>query len=247
MTKFKLKMNNSKTEIIMYGTKYQLAKLNISSISVRGCEVKCVDHVRDLGVFMDSTLNFDTHIRKKCQIAYAQLRNLKDIRKHLSQKSTEIMVHGLIHSHIDFCNGLFTDIPAYLVNKLQRIQNQAARVVTSAPYDHPTTEILKSLHWLPVRARIMFKILVIVFRTVQGTAPPYLKCLFNRVQGKYRLRSSDDIQFTVPITRTRIADRSIAVVGPKWWNALPKDLKCIRNETTFRKELKTYLFKLFYS
>lgn len=215
----------------MYGTKYQLAKLNISSISVGGCEVKCVDHVRDLGVYMDSTLNVDTHIRKKCQIAYAQLRNLKDIRKHLSQKSTEIMVHGLIHSHIDFCNGLFTDIPAYLVNKLQKVQNQAARVVTSAPYDHPTTEILKSLHWLPVRARIMFN----------------LKCLFNRVQGKYRLRSSDDIQFTVPRTRTKIADRSIAVVGPKWWNALPKDLKCIKNEITFRKELKTYLFKLFYS
>jgi hypothetical protein len=85
MTKFKLKMNNSKTEIIMYGTKYQLAKLNISCVSVRECEVKCVNHVSDLGVYMDSTINFDNRIRKKCQIAFAQLRNLKDICKHLSQ------------------------------------------------------------------------------------------------------------------------------------------------------------------
>jgi hypothetical protein len=154
------------------------------------------------------------------------------------------MVHGLIHSHIDFCNGLFTDIPAYLVNKLQKVQNQAARVV---PYGHPTTEILKALHWLPVRARIMFKILVTVFRTVQGTAHSYLRCLLNRVQGKYRLRFTDDIQFAVPKTRTKIADRSIAVVRPKWWNALPRDQKCIRNETTFRKELKTCLFRMSYN
>jgi hypothetical protein len=61
MTKFMLKMNNSKTEIIMYGTKYQLAKLNIPSVSVGGCEVKSVGHVRDLGVYLDSTLNFDDH------------------------------------------------------------------------------------------------------------------------------------------------------------------------------------------
>ena len=101
MTKYKLKMNNSKTEIIAYGTRQQLAKLNISSINVGGHEVKSVSHVRDLGVHMSNTLNFEYHTQKKCQIAHIQLRNLKVLRKHLTQKSTEILVHGLIHSHID--------------------------------------------------------------------------------------------------------------------------------------------------
>ena len=129
MTAFKLKMNQSKTEIIMYGTRQQLAKLNITSVNVGGCDVKCVSHVRDLGVIMTNTLNFDRHIQKKCQIAHMQLRNLRAIRKYLTQKSTEPLVHGLVHSHIDFCNGLFTDIPAYQINKLQRVQNQAARLM----------------------------------------------------------------------------------------------------------------------
>ena len=62
MTSFKLKMNQSKTEIIMYGTRQQLAKLNITSVNVGGCDVKCVGHVRDLGVIMTNTLNFDRHI-----------------------------------------------------------------------------------------------------------------------------------------------------------------------------------------
>ena len=75
VTTFKLKMNQSKTEIIMYGTRQQLAKLNITSVNVGGCDVKCVNQVGDLGVIMTNTLNFDCHIQKKCQIAHVQLRN----------------------------------------------------------------------------------------------------------------------------------------------------------------------------
>ena len=71
--------------------------------------------------------------------------------------------------------------------------------------------------------------------------------MFNRVQGNYRLRSSDNIQFIVPRTRTLNSDRSLAVVGPKWWNSLPRDIKCIQSETAFRKELKTYLFEKVYN
>ena len=108
--------------------------------------------------------------------------NLKGVRKHLSQKSTEILMQGLIHSHIDFCNGLFSDFPAYQIDRLQKVQNQAARIVSNSSPDQPSTDILKSLHWLPVRARVLFKILVTVFRIVQGTAPTYLGSMFKRVQ-----------------------------------------------------------------
>ena len=71
----------------------------------------------------------------------------------------------------------------------------------------------------------MFNIFVTVFRVVQGTAPVYLGSMFKRVQGNYRLWSSNEIRFIVPRTRTRVADRSITTVGPKCWNALPKDIK----------------------
>ncbi len=206
---------------------------------------------RDLDVQMNSTLNFDNHIQKKCQIAHMQLRNLKAIRKHLTQNSAEILVHGLIHSHLDFCNGLFTNIPAYQLDKLQRVQNHAARVVTGATYDQPSAEILKTLHWLPVRARIMYKVIVTVFRVVNGTAPLYIRKLFNPIQGQYRQRlrssSSSVIQFEIPTTRTKLADRSLAVVGPKWWNLLPNHLQNLACESLFKSKLKTYLFGRFYN
>ena len=244
-------MNNSKTEIIAYGTSQQLAKVKISGVNVGGCFVKCVDHVRDLGVIMDRNLNFDRHyhIRKKCQIAYSQLKNLKSIRKYLSKKSAEVLVHGLVHSHIDFCNGLFADIPSYQLDRLQKLQNHAARVVTNV-YNQPSVNLLKSLHWLPVKARIMFKILVIMFRVIHGTTPVYIMSLFNVTKRKYSLRSSGGdscTNFLVPRRMTKLADRSLSVVGPKWWNTLPNELKCISAETVFRKRLKTHLFEKFYA
>jgi hypothetical protein len=66
-------MNQSKTEEIVYGTRQQLAKLNIQTVNVGECSIKCVDHVRDLGIIMTNTLNFDQPIQKKCQIAHIQL------------------------------------------------------------------------------------------------------------------------------------------------------------------------------
>ena len=88
--------------------------------------------------------------------------------------------------YVDFCNGLFSDILAYQIDRLQTVQNKAVRIVSNSSADQPSVEILKSIHWLPVRSRVMFKILVTVFRVVQGTAPVYLGSVFKCVQGNYR-------------------------------------------------------------
>ena len=243
----KLKMNNSKTEVIIYGTSQQLQKTNIDHLHVGGVKVECVTSVRDLGVWMQNNLSFETHIKKKCQIARHQLHNIKSIRAYLSQSDTETLVHGLVNSHLDFCNGLFSNAPQYLINKFQKIQNRAARIIVNAPYDMSAIPIMKQLHWLPVQSRIKFKILVIVFKCLHGTAPAYLKDLIIvKSASCYSLRSSGSKTLVVPRTATKLCDRSFRVVGPRWWNALPSDLKSIDKESVFRRQLKTHLFRLNY-
>ena len=115
---------------------------SIRKLTSGGINVKCVDQVRYLRVLLENNLSFDRHIRKKCQIAHIQLRNLKETRKHLFTKSTDILVHGLIHSYINFCNGLFSAIPAYQIDRLQKVQNKAARIVSNSSADQPSVEIL---------------------------------------------------------------------------------------------------------
>ena len=139
----------------------------------------------------------------------------------------------------------YTEIPQYQLNKLQRVQNLAARVVSGCD-NASSTVLLKQLHWLPVQARIMFKVLVMVFRTINGTAPIYLKKLLVNKRSRPELRSCSGTCFTIPRRRTKVADKSFSVVGPKWWNNLPTKLRHIDSEAKFKAELKTHLFNVFY-
>ena len=247
MSEHKLKMNNSKTEIIIYGTKLQVQKSNIKNIAVGEVNVNCVNSVRDLGVIMENTLGFDTHIKKKCQIASYQLKNLKNIRHYLSQSATVTLIHGLVNSHLDFCNGIFSNIPQYQLSRLQRIQNRAARIICNAKYDQPAKPLLHSLHWLPVEARIQFKVLLLVYKCINNTAPVYLRQLLNyKRSSTYSLRSADATLLEIPVVKTKIAERAFSFAGPKLWNALPSELRQVAIEESFRRQLKTHLFNRFY-
>jgi hypothetical protein len=246
MTENKLKMNNSKTEIIVYGTKQQVTKVKLSNITVNGAVVNCVNSVRDLGVWMENSLGFNLHIQKKSKIANHQLHNLRNIRSYLTPKSTEILVHGLVHSHIDFCNGLFPELPSYQLDKFQKIQNRAARLVFNSKYDAPASPLLEQLHWLPVKARIIFKILCLVFKCLNGNAPQYLKSLLEIDRPRYNTRNTQGIILKLPKTRIKLTERSFHVAGPKYWNSLPLQIRMLDNEGQFRKSVKTHLFRQFY-
>ena len=108
-------------------------------------------------------------------------------------------------------------------------------------YDKSSVDLLTELHWLPVKARVMFKVLVILFRVIMCTAPSYLKIIVDPIRQGYRLRSQNELS-----RRTKLADRSKVVTGPKWWNDLPNYLKDIKSETRFRAHLKTYLYRKFH-
>ena len=120
MRQNKLKMNDTKTEFIFIGTRHQLKKLKVDSISIGGSRVQCADSVRNLGVWFDKHLSLEKHINLKCKIAHYQLYNLRKIKQYLSRQSLEILVHGLVQSHIDYCNSLFTGIPKHLLSKLKK-------------------------------------------------------------------------------------------------------------------------------
>ena len=106
------------------------------------------------------------------------------------------------------------------------------------------TPVLYSLHWLPVKFRIQFKTLVFVFNAVNGLAPPYINETLRLHQSSRALRSAGQHLLEVPRSRSKQwGDRSFAVAGPKFWNALPSDLRTITDLPQFKAKLKTYLFK----
>ena len=162
MCQNKLKLNDSKTEFFIL-TPRQVSKLNINDITVGNSVVRPSDTVRNLGVSFDSCLNMEAQISNTCKSAFYMLYNLRRIRKYLDQTNAETLIHAFISSKIDYCNGLLYGLPDTQIMKLQRIQNACARLVCNTSKFCHITPLLKNLHWLPIRQRIAFKILLIVY------------------------------------------------------------------------------------
>ena len=109
-----------------------------------------------------------------CKIGYFHIRNIASIRNNLNKHDAKIVTHAFVTSTLDYGNSLLYGINRKYLNKLQILQNSAARLIEKKrKYDH-ITETLKELHWLPVEARIEFKILSYVWKSLNERAPNYL-------------------------------------------------------------------------
>ena len=172
---------------------------------------------------------------------------LRTIRRSLMSDSTKTLVNAFVNSRLDYCNSLLYGIGEGLKDRLQRVQNAAARLVSGAKkYDH-ITPIMMDLHWLPIRRRVTFKVATLVYKCLHGCAPVYLAddCVaVSSIAGRRFLRSAAHLELTVPRTRTITSGpRAFPVCGPTVWNSLPCTLRSPElSYNCFRKKLKTDLF-----
>ena len=152
-------------------------------------------------------------------------------------------------SRLDYCNGLFQDLPKYLIKKLQRVQNRAARLVKKLHWRSRMTRYLKELHWLPVSERIEFKILLITFKALNNLSPVYIRDLFRYYQPPRAMRSSASARKLLHVgkVRTRFGTRALRNCGPRLWNALPMNIRLSTSLVQFKGLLKTHLFNRYYN
>ena len=189
----------------------------------------------------------EKHVDYICKTAYFHIFRISKIRSFLDTKTTTTLVHAFVLSRLDVGNSLLYGLPQALLTKLQRVQNCAARLVCMAKRSDHITPLLMQLHWLPIRERINYKILVMTHRIVNGSAPSYLVNLLTVYQPVRSLRSSNTGLLEIPKTRlVKFGDRAFAHAGPCLWNDLPRELRAEESEPTFKKKLKTMLFKRAY-
>ena len=240
-------LNEGKTEFLIVGTGRQVAKLSVSNITVGDSEVKPSNFVKNLGVWLDSRLNMEKHISNISRSSFYMLYNLRHIRRYLDQKSAETLIHAFISSRLDYCNGLLFGLPDSQINKLQHVQNACARLVSGSSKFSHITPVLIQLHWLPIRQRIAFKILLLVYKALNGQAPNYLSELISFRSHSYahNLRSTQDkLLLKLPHLRTKVTlgDRAFSCAAPKLWNKLPLEIRKAPTVTIFKHLLKTHLF-----
>jgi len=241
----KLKMNEDKTEVMAISTDERLRQLQVSSIEVSGCTIRFAESVRNLGVFLDKTLSMDAHVKFLSRVLNFQLKRLSKLRPFLTTDAANKLALAFILSRLDFCNSLFAGMTESNFNKLQRIQNNAARIVLRKSRRDRSVPLLRSLHWLPVRARVEYKICTFCHQHVHcpETLPSYISALINPYQPNRDTRS-----MTAKLLEPKrynlktFGKRSFSVFAPTLWKTLPLDLRLNPCLSSFKRQLKTHLF-----
>ena len=195
MSTNKLKLNPDKTEFLLIGNKQQRSKHSLFfqlSFSVSKLTAKSA---RNLGVIFDTNFTFRSHISVVCNSCFHYMRDLRGIRRHLDLDSAKLLATALVSSSLDYCNSLLYGIADIDLTRLQRVQNQLARLVTKSPPSTRSIPLLRSLHWLPVRFRILFKINLLTYKTPREKQPVYLHFMLAASIPSRSLRSNNDNSF----------------------------------------------------
>ncbi|KAM9568065.1 uncharacterized protein ACWYII_036094 [Salvelinus alpinus] len=169
MTDHHLKLNLGKTELLFLPGKD--CPFHDLAITVDNSIVSSSQSAKNLGVILDNTLSFSTNIKAVARSCRFMLYNIRRVRPCLTQEAAQVLIQALVISRLDYCNSLLAGLPACAIKPLQLIQNAAARLVFNLPKFSHVTPLLRSLHWLPVEARIRYKTMVLAYGAVRGTAP----------------------------------------------------------------------------
>ena len=243
-----LKINDGKTEVMVIGGRQQLQKVDYQDVTVGGISVPCSDSARNLGVMFDPQLTMDLHVNKICQKSFHQLYLLREIKKYLPHNALLTMVHAFITSNIDYCNSICYGLPKYKIEKLQRIQNTAAKMVKGVSKYTSSTDVLRELHWLPVTQRVDYKIALLTYKCLNETAPGYLCNLVTPYNPPRTLRSSSQNFLDPPkAKKPTMGRRSFAYAAPTVWKSLPPNLREPMPLNTFKLNLKTFLFTKYFN
>ena len=238
MNCFFLKLNQSKTQIIVFGPKSDKSKICINGVFVEN-DATCIRFksvVKNLGIFLDSDLSYTDQVSSVVSRSFLCIKNIARIKTFLTSKEKCTLLTALILSKLDYCNSLYYGINCSLLKKLQVVQNSAARLVFNRrKFDH-SSGLLFQLHWLPIKNRIEYKIDLLIHKTLYHASPEDIQNMVSlhstrtfNLKGDYRSISSN-------------GDRAFIVYAVHTWNRLPLYLKTESSLVIFKKSLKTFLF-----
>ncbi|KAI5097846.1 hypothetical protein C0J45_11573, partial [Silurus meridionalis] len=227
-----LLLNSDKTEVLLLGPHAAKSKLSDYAASLDGVSV-CTA-VKDLGVIIDPSLSFESHVNNITRIAFFHLRNIAKIRNMMMLQDAVKLVDAFVTSRLDYCNALLSGCVSKCINKLQLVQNAAARVLTrSRKYDHIT----------PVLISIDYKILLLTYKALNALTPQYLSELLYQYNPSRSLRSQNSgLLVVLRIAKSTKGGRSFSHLAPKLWNSLPDSVQVSDTLSQFKCRLKIYVF-----
>ena len=232
----KLSLNIAKTEFMVISTRQKFLAENCSEINIQldGHPICRVEHATSLGLIIDDRLSWSNHIKELCRKISSAIGALRRIRSLISQSTAEQIYNALIQPYFDYCAPVWDGLSSYLCEKLQKLQNRAARVILQANCEVNSSLLLETLKWDKLSLRRRKQKAIMMFKSLNGLAPVYLQDLFSERHTDMR----DSLpKLNLPKPRTDYLKRSFRYSGALLWNSLPENIRAIRSIGQFKKKI----------
>ena len=236
--------NPEKTKLIVYGSRQMLEKLPEFHLSLLGKELVPADFVKDLGVTFDKYLTFNEHTINTVSSCVSTLAQISRV-KHIFKNELITIINALVFSKLYYCSSVWSNTTMSNVNKLQKVQNFAARILSNTrKYDY-ITPVLKKLKCLFVKNYLYYRDATLAFKCMIGLAPNYL-CNKFICRGDVSKRNTRNSQLlNIPLFKTTTGQRSFSYRVVNIWNNLPTDIRLCKNFAGFKIKLRKYLLNEF--
>ena len=237
----RLTLNVLKTEFMLIGSRQRIATLTQElDLSINGISLKRVNSSKCLGVEIDEFLTWDAHIASISRKVSSGIGVLKKIKPFVPTFNLISVYQSIVEPYFDYCSIVWDDISDHLTDKLQILQNRAARVITGADYRMHISELLSKLGWSSLKEKRNKQKALMMFKIMNGMTPPYLEDIFTRNIGRsvYNLRISRR-DLALPAVKTDYYRNSFAYTGAKVWNALPEEMKYEKSMRAFKNKLES--------
>ena len=233
-----VKVNADKTEIILLRPPSLNKQVIIKGVFIGDECIRFAREVKNVGVWLDENLTLSKQVSTSVSHGFKVLKDIKKVKKFFEKSHLEKLTHAMVTSRLDYCNSILYGTSSDNMDKMQRLQNFAAKCVLSRKRGESATAALKELHWLNVKSRIVYKVLLIMWKAVNKIGPVVLKISYKETNS----RSSENQELETYNCKTAIGHRLIAFHGTRLWNALPLNIRMEKKDVKFKKSLKTFLF-----
>ena len=215
-----LLVNPDKTKLLLFGTRQLLSQLRDVTVPFLGQELKPVASAKDLGIILDSNLNFNDHVTSLSSSLLSTLCQVNRVRHLFSREILNTILNSLVFSKLFYCSTVWSGTSKDNVHKLQLLQNFAARILTNTKkFDH-ISPILNELGWLTIEELLNLRDVIMIYKCINGLAPNYLSSKLYKRSDTHAYNTRLKEHFSLPLCRTSIAQRNFYYRALKSWNKL---------------------------
>ena len=203
--------------------------------------VSHVDNVKILGLTVDNHLTWGIQVQTTCSKKSSLIGLMYRLRPFLDRQLLCMFYNSYILPHIDYCINIYGHASETNINKIQVLQNRAARLILQADWYTHGQDMLNELCWMNVKQRLFYHTGLLMYKVMHNIAPSYLK-IFSERETRYSLRSEGNDILNVPQPHSNMCKQSFLYHGSVVWNSLPSSIREMPNIGSFKKHFKRFIF-----